>query len=72
MTRVVEKAIEEMSNLPEDDQEKIGRSVLSHIEKLRKLRVEIDKGIRSLNTEGGRELDIEGFIRRMHDEHGAA
>lgn len=63
MTKVIEKAIEEVSNLPEDDQEKIGRGLLSHIEKLRRLRSEIDKGIRSLDAGEGTELDIEHFIR---------
>ena len=71
MTKIIEKAIEEMSNLPDGDQEQIGRSVLSHIEKLQKLRIEIDRGIRSLDTRGGRRLDLEDFIRRMHNQHGA-
>jgi hypothetical protein len=44
MVRTLEKAIEEVTNLPEADQEQIGRRLLSHVEKLRQLRAEIDKG----------------------------
>jgi hypothetical protein len=46
MVRTLEKAIAEVSNLPDADQEQIGRQLLSHVEKLRQLRAEIDKGIR--------------------------
>jgi hypothetical protein len=72
MNRIVDKAISEIANLPEEDQEKIGRGLLSHIEKLRRLRTEIDKGIKSLDADGGKELDIESFILRMRKNHGAA
>jgi hypothetical protein len=72
MTKLVEKAIEEISNLPEADQETIGRSLLSHIEKLRRLRSELDKGIRSLDAGEGREIDIEKFIQSVRKRYGAA
>ena len=72
MTKVIENAIEEISSLPEDDQEKIGRGLFSHIEKLRRLRSEIDKGIRSLDAGEGTELDIEQSIRRMRKGYGPA
>jgi hypothetical protein len=70
MVRTLEKAFAEVSNLPEADQEQIGQRLLSHIEKLRQLRVEIDKGIRSLDAGEGRPLDIEDFLRRENDRHG--
>jgi len=72
MTKVLKDAIEEVSNLPEADQEKIGRGLLSHLEKLARLRVEIDKGTRSLDAGEGKELDIEEFIRRSNARHGRA
>jgi len=72
MTKVVERAIQEIANLPEHDQEHIGRSVLSHIEKLRRLRAEIQKGIRSLDAGEGIELDIEEFLRSTRRKYGAA
>jgi len=72
MTKVLKDAIEEISNLPAADQEKIGRDLLAHVEKLRRLRAEIDKGIRSLDAGEGRELDIEDFIRNVNARHGGA
>ena len=72
MTKVVEKAIREIAALPDGDQERISRSVLSHIEKLRRLRAELGKGIRSLDRGEGRELDIEEVIREARKKHGLA
>jgi hypothetical protein len=55
MVKSLELAIAEVANLPAADQEQIGRRLLSHVEKLRKLRAEVDKGIRSLDQgEGAR------------------
>ena len=70
MTKVLKEAIDEVSALPEADQEKIGRGLLSHVEKLRRLRTEIDKGIRSLDAGEGKELDIEDFIREARARYG--
>jgi hypothetical protein len=63
MVRTLEKAIAEVSNLPDADQEQIGQQLLSHVEKLRRLRAEIDKGIRSLDAGEGNPLDVEDFLR---------
>jgi hypothetical protein len=60
----------EVSNLPEADQEQIGRRLLSHVEKLRHLRAEIDEGIRALDAGEGRPLDIEDFLRNKNERHG--
>jgi len=70
MTKVLKEAIDEISGLPEADQEKIGRGLLSHVEKLGRLRMEISKGIHSLDTGEGRGLNIEDFIREAHLRHG--
>ncbi|MBY0530534.1 MAG: hypothetical protein K2P86_01045 [Xanthobacteraceae bacterium] len=64
MVKTLEQAIAEVARLPDSDQEQIGRKLLSHVEKLRELRGEIDKGIRSLDAGQGTKLDIEKFIRR--------
>ncbi len=66
MVKTLEQAIAEISNLSDADQEQIGRKLLSHVEKLRQLRSEIDKGIRSLDAGQGRELNIEDVIRRKN------
>jgi|SRR5215510_5319032 len=70
MVKVLEQAIAEVASLPAADQEQIGRSLLSHIEKLRKLRAEIDKGLKSLDAGEGGPLDVEEFIRRSIEKHG--
>ena len=70
MVKSLELAIAEVSNLPDADQEQIGRRLLSHVEKLRKLRAEIDQGIRSLDRGKGRPLDIEEFLQEKNERHG--
>ncbi len=64
MIKTLDRAIAEVTALPDADQEEIGRQLLSHVEKLRGLREELDKGVRSLDAERGTMLDIEEFIRR--------
>ena len=71
MTKVLEQAIAEVATLPEADQDEIGRRLLSHVEKLRQLREEIDKGIQSLDTGQGKPLDIVDFLNQQHARDGA-
>ncbi|HKY86419.1 MAG TPA: hypothetical protein VJL90_06650 [Pseudorhodoplanes sp.] len=70
MVKTLEQAIAELSHLPDADQEEIGRRLLSHVEKLRRLREEIDKGIRSLDAGEGKPLDVEDFLRSMNKQYG--
>lgn len=70
MVKALEQALAEVSNLPDADQEQIGRKLLSHVEKLRQLRTDIDRGIRSLDAGKGKPLDIEHFIRKTNERHG--
>jgi hypothetical protein len=72
MIKTLALAIEHVSNLPDADQELIGRHLLSYVEKLLDLRIEIDKGIRSLDAGGGRPLAVEDFINRQNERHGRA
>ena len=65
MVKTLEQAIAEVTNLPAADQEQIGRKLLSHVEKLRQLRADIDQGIRSLDAGEGRSLNIEEFLRQV-------
>ena len=69
MVNMLEQALAEVANLPETDQEKIGQQLLSHVEKLRHLRIEIDKGIHSLNADGGHSLDVESFLQRENEQY---
>jgi hypothetical protein len=72
MSKKLEDAMKEVSSLPEADQETIGQDLLSHVEKLRRLRAEVDKGIRSLDAGQGRQVDIEEFIRDANARHARA
>ena len=70
MTKTLTEAMAEITRLPEATQEKIGEDLLLHLDKLRRLRAKIEKGINSLNSGDGRALDIEDVIRRARAHHG--
>jgi hypothetical protein len=70
MVKTLQKAIAELANLPDADQEEIGRKLLSHVEKLNRLRTDIDAGLRSLDAGEGSPLDVEQFIDKMNRSHG--
>jgi hypothetical protein len=72
MVKTLEQAIAQISQLPDADQEKIGRRLLSHVEKLNALRGEIDLGISSLDAGEGRTVDMEEFLREKNSRHGGA
>jgi hypothetical protein len=72
MVKTLERAIAEVERLPSDMQEKIGRELLAHVEKLRSLRADLAKGIRSLDKGAGRKLDIENVIRRARRRNAKA
>ena len=62
MVKTLQQAIAAVERLPAEDQEKIGRTLLSHVEKLRALRIEIDKGLRSLDAGERRESSVDDFL----------
>jgi ABC-type Na+ transport system ATPase subunit NatA len=64
IVKTLEQAIAEVAQLPDADQEQIGRQLLSHVEKLRSLREELDRGVRSLNAGMGKPVDIDKFVRQ--------
>jgi hypothetical protein len=70
MVRTLEQAIAQISRLPDADQEQIGRKLLTHVEKLKALRIEVDKGIQSLDEGKGGALDMEDFLRDKNSRHG--
>ena len=72
MVRTLEQAIAQISRLPDADQEQIGRKLLTHVEKLRALRTEIDKGMQSLDEGKGSALNMEDFLRDKNFGHGGA
>lgn len=72
MLKTLEQAMAQISRLPDADQEKIGRRLLSHVEKLNSLRGEIAKGVNSLDAGKGSALNIEDFLRDKNSRHGGA
>jgi hypothetical protein len=64
MTNVLQEAIAEVARLPEAAQDKIGEELLLHVDKLRRLRAKVSKGLASLDRGEGRELDIEEVLKR--------
>ncbi|HEY7301041.1 MAG TPA: hypothetical protein VH684_24390 [Xanthobacteraceae bacterium] len=64
MVKTLEQAIAEVAALAESDQEQIGRRLLSHVEKLRRLREELDKGAGSLDAGKGMAFSIDELIER--------
>ena len=72
MVKTLQKAIAEVASLPDADQEEIARKLLSHVEKLRRLRADIDAGIRPLDEGKGKPIDIDQFIEKMNRDHGGS
>jgi hypothetical protein len=70
MIKMLARALAEIATLPEADQEQIGRQLLSHVEKLRQLREELDRGVRSLDAGRGEPLDIEAFLAEQNARYG--
>ena len=72
MVKAIELAVEALSSLPAADQERMGRQLLTYIEKLLQLRIEIDKGTRALEADAGGPLDVDDFVRLQNERHGRA
>jgi hypothetical protein len=72
MTKALKEAVAVVGQLPESDQESIGRQVLNHVEKLRSLRRDIDAGIHALDAGEGRDVDFDELIAGARKQHGKA
>jgi hypothetical protein len=70
MVTTLEQAIAQLARLTKADQEQIGRKLLSHVEKLKTLRAEIDKGLPSLDAGEGRTVNIEDLLRKKNSPDG--
>lgn len=69
MMKLLEQAIERVAALPEATQQSIAEDLISHVESVEHLRAEIQKGIDSLERDGGQEIDIEQVIRIARAQH---
>jgi hypothetical protein len=72
MTNVLKEAIAEVARLPEAAQDRIGEELLLHVDKLRRLRAKLDRGVESLDRGEGRELEIRDVMERARAQHGGA
>ena len=60
-----------VATLPMETQEKIGEELIAHVEKVKRLRGELEKGITSLDRGEGKELDMNDVIGRARREYGS-
>ena len=70
MAKTLDSALAKARQLPEADQERIGRELSDYIDQLRALRADLDEGLRSLDAGEGQELDIEDVIARARASNG--
>lgn len=72
MSKLFEDAVAEAARLPEATQEKIGQELRAYVEKLGRLRGDVEQGIRSLDAGAGKAIDIEDIIKRARARHDKA
>jgi hypothetical protein len=72
MTSMLALAVAKAAELPEADQERIGRELLDYIKALAELRAELQVGIDELDAGLGGALDVEDVIRRGKKRLGKA
>lgn len=70
MTKLLDHALERVQDLPSSDQDRIARDLTRYVDDLQRMRVELRKGIASLDAGKGKELDVESVIARAHSSHG--
>lgn len=70
MIDLLKQAVEAAATLPDSDQQKIGRDLLVHVDKVRALRADLERGLRSLDMGRGRTVDIEELIRQARAGRG--
>ena len=71
MVKTLMDAIDEVATLPESDQEEIARQLLAHVDKIRRLRADLQAGIASLDAGQSQPLAIDELITRARHRAGA-
>jgi hypothetical protein len=64
ITKVFKDAIDTVATLPGAEQDRIGREILDHVEKIRALRADLRAGIASLDAGKGRKIHMSEVIAR--------
>ena len=70
MNTTFKLAVEKVSALPEEAQERIGFELLDRVAALEELRAELQIGINELDAGLGRVLDIEELLKDLNARHG--
>jgi hypothetical protein len=70
-TKTLELAMDKAGALPVETQEQIGREVLERIDRIERLRAELEIGIRQLDAGLGEPLDIEEIITTSRAQYAA-
>jgi hypothetical protein len=63
MMKLLQEAMDKVSALPEATQQSIAEDPIAHVESIKHLRAELQKGIDSLDRSEGQQIDIEQVIR---------
>jgi hypothetical protein len=70
MVNALRQAIEKVSALPEAAQERIGEELLLHVDKVHRLRSQLENAGHSLDDGGGRALEMTEVIKRARARYG--
>jgi hypothetical protein len=70
MVKALKDAIDQIATLPESDQEEIARQLLAYIDKIRRLRADLQAGVDSLDAGRGRPLDMDEVVARARRRAG--
>jgi hypothetical protein len=71
MVKTLDLAFSKAASLPDAAQGQLGRELLDHLDALARLRAEVEIGIKQLDADAGRPLDIEDVIKQARAEHAA-
>jgi hypothetical protein len=69
LTKIFKDAIDTVSTLSEAEQDKIGRELLDHVEKLRALRADLQAGVASLDAGKAKTLDMKEVVAQARARH---
>jgi hypothetical protein len=67
MVKTLKAAIDEVATLPAADQEEIARQLLAHVEKIRRLRADVQAGVAALDRGDFEEVADEDLDARLDD-----
>jgi hypothetical protein len=70
MRKLLEEAVAKVGTLLPAAQDEIGEKLLAHVNKVQRLRAELQKGIDSLERGEGRELDMREVIKSARAHYG--